>query len=367
MVFSPRLKSVYIRGANVSTTDKQRMALHIEHTPLAVIEWEHESRLITFWNPAAQRMFGYSAAEVVGKRTADLIVPEAEHRALEPIWRGLPGTDNYKSVNTNLTKDGRLLTCEWYNTPLRNEQDELIGVAALALDITKQVATEQALRESEQRLRYQATHDSLTGLKNRYFFTESLNALCERRLPDKPFALLLLDLNGFKHINDTLGHPSGDEVLAHVAKRFAHCLRADTVLARLGGDEFAVLLDDAGELRAVLSVAERLTASLASPIVLLETLSVGVSGFVSIMRPLHLKPCSVTPTRPFIRPKRKGAGLLRSFMRLLSRQRWAEKLTSRHVLGIFRGAVPPVKSSRVLGYFVKLKPHLGTASGKYAS
>ncbi len=122
-------------------------------------------------------------------------------------------------------------------------------------------------RLAEERALYDATHDSLTGLPNRALFMERLRQALERarEAGGRPFAVLFLDLDRFKNVNDSLGHVVGDGMLVEIAKRLRACVRVEDTVARLGGDEFTVLLASAGDLGEVLEVAERLQRALASP------------------------------------------------------------------------------------------------------
>jgi diguanylate cyclase (GGDEF)-like protein len=141
-----------------------------------------------------------------------------------------------------------------------------IAVSALT-EIELQRRTSEAER-IEQQLRYDALHDRLTGLPNRAFFVERVRIAVERarRNPDEYFGVLFLDLDNFKAINESFGHVAGDELLLEVSRRFTGCLRSLDMLARLGGDEFALLLEAIREPADAARVAERLQASLQTPI-----------------------------------------------------------------------------------------------------
>jgi PAS domain S-box-containing protein len=141
---------------------EQKLSLHIEQTPLAVIEWDLEFR-VNEWNPAAEKIFGYLAREVVGRSGLELIVAPGVRPHVEKIWQELlsdtvrRGMDDEphggrRSVNENLTKDGRTIICAWYNTPLIAGNGQVVGVASLALDITASKKAEDALAAEKERL-----------------------------------------------------------------------------------------------------------------------------------------------------------------------------------------------------------------------
>ena len=153
-------------------------------------------------------------------------------------------------------------------TPFSAEERSLLvylcGQAAVSAG---NLAQHGLLRDAEARLRHQAYHDGLTGLANRALFAERV-ADALRRRPDAPesVAVVFLDLDGFKLVNDTLGHDAGDELLVIAARRVVECLRHGDVAARLGGDEFAVLLEDLDDADGAAATAERLRVALREPV-----------------------------------------------------------------------------------------------------
>ncbi len=127
---------------------EQRLRIHVEHTPLAVIEWDLDFRVAS-WNPAAERIFGYSRAEAMGQHGSFTVPPQfREH--VDRVWHDLLAQKGgARSTNDNITKDGRTISCEWYNTPLVDDSGRVLGVASLVQDVTERVVLEDRLRQSQ--------------------------------------------------------------------------------------------------------------------------------------------------------------------------------------------------------------------------
>ena len=144
----------------------QRLAIHVEHTPLGVIEWDIDF-CVTQWNRAAERIFGYTAQEALGRYGPDLIVPESARAQVGKVWQNLVvGEGGTFSVNENVTKTGETRICEWQNTTLVDANGVIIGVAALVQDITDRKRAQEALRESE--TRYRLLFDNTPALVSMY-------------------------------------------------------------------------------------------------------------------------------------------------------------------------------------------------------
>ncbi len=149
-----------ILGVNFDITDRvegeaklrkseEKLALHVRHTPLAVIEFDLACQ-VRAWNPSAERIFGYTAAEAIGRPAAGLIVPESARAHVERLWAALlTHKGGTRSTNENVTKSGRAILCEWYNTPLVDATGAVIGVASSAQDITERDALEKQLRQAQ--------------------------------------------------------------------------------------------------------------------------------------------------------------------------------------------------------------------------
>ncbi len=144
-------------------------------------------------------------------------------------------------------------------------------IAALADSLCSQLALFWLRREAEARLTYAATHDALTGLRNRLSFNAELDRAIQRsKRNNGRLALMFIDLDGFKKVNDLLGHHTGDAVLIEIARRLKNSLRASDTLARVGGDEFVVLLEQTGTDGEIAEVAQKLVAAISAPFVGLE-------------------------------------------------------------------------------------------------
>jgi len=129
---------------------QQKLRIHLEHTPLAVVEWDLDFR-VTAWNPSAERIFGYSRQEAIGQRGSFIVHPQFRER-VDQVWQTLlqqKGATHNAGENDNITKDGRVISCEWYNTPLVDESGRVLGVASLVQDVTERVALEERLRQSQ--------------------------------------------------------------------------------------------------------------------------------------------------------------------------------------------------------------------------
>lgn len=146
------------RAEEAVSQSEQRMRLHVQQTLLAVIEWDREFRVIA-WNPGAERIFGYAEQEALGQHYS-FIVPDTVQEQVKPVWAVLlTKRGGERCTNKNVTKDGRIISCEWYNTPLVNADGLVIGFASLAEDITDRVRMEAAVRASE--TKYRRLHQSM--------------------------------------------------------------------------------------------------------------------------------------------------------------------------------------------------------------
>ncbi|HET9579101.1 MAG TPA: EAL domain-containing protein [Usitatibacter sp.] len=238
----------------------QKLRMHFERTPLAVVEWDRGLR-ITAWNPAAEAIFGFPLHEALGKAIPQMLATEFERENVETMCRELLDTcEGNKHTLANLTRAGRTIHCEWYNTPLVDPSGQVVGFASLVHDITERLNTERTIH-------YMAHHDALTGLPNRRLMQDRLNqAIMAARRKQRHVAVLFLDLDRFKVVNDTLGHDTGDFILKDVARRLVACVREVDTVSREGGDEFVVILPDLERPEHARVVADKILKELSRPV-----------------------------------------------------------------------------------------------------
>lgn len=216
---------------------KERVEVTLRSIMDAVITTDIEGR-IQYLNLTAERMTGWTHAETQGRLVNEIFPCLDEHKGviLDPLAHCIDGRAMGPEDALLFHRDGRSLSVERTAAPIRDRQGKVTGVVLVFRDVTeKRVLTE--------RLAHQATHDPLTELSNRTLYSNRLQlALSEAAESKLCVALVFLDLDGFKGINDSFGHDAGDRVLVSLAERLRRVVRAVDTLARLGGDEFAVIL-----------------------------------------------------------------------------------------------------------------------------
>jgi len=215
---------------------------------------------VTYQSPSIHRVLGYDAADVLGTRLSALIHIDDLSRTLASLQGALANDDGGPTaVEARMRRaDGSWRHIEMIGT---NQQGNS-AIRGLVLNM-RDISERKSL---EHQLRHQALHDPLTKLANRTRFTDRLDhALLRNARTGHHVAVIFMDLDNFKAVNDSLGHTAGDKLLTDVALRVEHCLRPGDTVARLGGDEFAILIEDVQSSDAPLAVAERVFAALAAP------------------------------------------------------------------------------------------------------
>jgi len=213
----------------------------------------------TSLNRAGELITGYSREEALGMRISKVVAPEYIEYAHQMTMRKLGGHVPSSYELEIIAKDGHRVMLE-LSTRLICKNDRPVGVQGIGRDITSR-------RQAEERLIHNALHDSLTDLPNRTAFMRHLQGAVDQTNadPDFKFAVLFLDLDRFKIINDSLGHVIGDKLLVGIAKRLMTCVRPGDIVARFGGDEFTILLNKVTDSSDATMVAERLQRKLSAP------------------------------------------------------------------------------------------------------
>ncbi|MER5934466.1 EAL domain-containing protein [Streptomyces sp. NPDC002054] len=221
------------------------------------------SGVLRYVSPAAAGVYGREAEELIGRRLAEIIHPDDLGRVVHEVRRFLavpPGDESTTRIECRFESGSG----EWLNVESTVNRHQG-GLILNSRDVTERVRLQAQLQHS-------AEHDPLTDLPNRALFTRRVRqALAGRRAGDHSSAVLFIDLDGFKAVNDTIGHQAGDELLIEAARRLQDSVRAGDTAARLGGDEFAALIlgdgnrDRAGREHLVHEIAERLRSTLSQP------------------------------------------------------------------------------------------------------
>ncbi|CAA9504521.1 MAG: diguanylate cyclase/phosphodiesterase (GGDEF & EAL domains) with PAS/PAC sensor(s) [uncultured Solirubrobacteraceae bacterium] len=255
-------------------------ALDAAVTGIVIVDMTRPHRPMTYVNPAFERITGYRTEEVLGRNCRILQGEETDPAAVAEFSEALRRGEACRVTLRNYRADGTPFWNEVSLAPVRSADGIVTEYIGIQNDVTERV-------EAESRVQYLAFHDGLTGLANRHALQAALSAATDSaRRRGTGLALLYVDLDDFKRINDSLGHAAGDELLGQVAGRLRELVRPGDVLARQGGDEFLILLDDLGRDAEALAggVAARLIAALRKPFKLAGAQAqVGASVGVSLL------------------------------------------------------------------------------------
>jgi diguanylate cyclase (GGDEF)-like protein/PAS domain S-box-containing protein len=237
------------------------LSAHFDNTPLAVIEWDRDMR-VSRWSGQAEAVFGWSAQEALGRSLAAWrLVFEDDAGAVDRmVDRLFEGAGTHATIlNRNYRKDGSVIWVEWHNSALRDDAGRVISLLWLAQDVSSRI-------QAEERLQFMATHDGLTGLPNRVLLTERLkSAIARGQRFQRSVAVMFLDLDHFKDVNDSFGHRVGDELLKDLARRIRATLRQSDLLVRISGDEFVIVLEDLADGEGPERVAQKILDDVMRP------------------------------------------------------------------------------------------------------
>lgn len=215
-------------------THKQHLQVLLTAAPVGVLELDDEGRC-RYINPNGSVLTGYSEEQALNTRLLDFVHPE-DRSYVQFVWSINRQSTEVKWLELRMIRTGLRCVAHWINLA----HDEGLGDGAIMI-----LSNTSARREHDARLWELAHHDALTGLPNRTLFADRLKqALRQAKRKEGGVALLWIDLDGFKGVNDTLGHAAGDALLQEVARRLEGRIRGGDTLARLGGDEFAIILPE---------------------------------------------------------------------------------------------------------------------------
>ena len=274
---------VEVAGSDPAWVQEQ-CQLAVESAPNGILITDHSGNILLV-NAQVEQLFGFNRAELIGT-PVDILLPERFRvqpgGERQSILAGRTVLHDEPKELYGLRKDGVEFPIEISERPIRTPRGR--GILASIIDVTERKRVESELKRT-------AFHDSLTGLPNRTLFFDNLLRLkaAAKRYGHHPFALLFLDLDRFKVINDSLGHMIGDKLLIEMAQRLVECTREEDTVARLGGDEFAILLEQIRGPEDAVRVAERVLERFADPLVL-DDIEVSVGASIGIALSLTGEP-----------------------------------------------------------------------------
>lgn len=236
--------------------DRSRMLKEAVDSLQIGITFSDPSGKIVYLNPAEASMHGYEVEELIGRDAGDLASSQFKKQSLPEDRKEWAA---WRRESYNLRRTGEEFPVLLTSIPVRDSDQRYVGIVTTCEDISEQ-------KEVEEKLNRMAYFDQLTGLPNRGMFLDRLHqSLALAKRDGDRVALVFLDLDNFKDVNDTLGHAAGDKLLCEVAQRLAGCIRESDILARLGGDEFVVLLTSVTSQERISAAAQRMQKIFADP------------------------------------------------------------------------------------------------------
>lgn len=248
----------------------------IEQSPVSVIITDPRG-VIQYVNPKFTQLMGYSLEEAVGQTPRILKGGFLTRDFYKDMWDTIQGGREWHGLFHNRTKGGDLVWELASISPIRDDFGVVTHFVGVKEDITE-------LKRLQDQMAHMAHHDQLTGLPNRFLFLDRLGQmLAQAKRRDTTFAVLYLDLDDFKAVNDTRGHAAGDSLLTAVAQRLLGCVRETDTVSRMGGDEFTILLADIHEMADVERIVGMILKAISNPFTIGDgECNVGVSIGVAI-------------------------------------------------------------------------------------
>ena len=288
IIYDENGEKIRMVGTHTDITEEKELQLKYTHQA-QVIEQIHDGIIatdcggnITSWNLGAENLFEYSASEVIGKHISILYRQEDVPGLKQKIRASLLDTGIYSGDQIYVKKSKDTISIALSLSLLKNEQGNSIGMIGINQDNTFRKQAENELYDQRKILYYQAHHDALTGLPNRVLFFDRLEqGIIKAKRHSEGLALFFIDLDKFKHINDSLGHGTGDKVLKIISKRLEGIVRKEDTVARLSGDEFTIIIEELKNPENASILAEKILAILKEPIYI-DNHQLYVSGSIGI-------------------------------------------------------------------------------------
>ncbi|WP_142828459.1 sensor domain-containing diguanylate cyclase [Planococcus soli] len=232
---------------------EQRYKSLFDYHPDAVYSLDVTGRFESA-NPSSNALFGYEKNELIGLSNSLFIEKDMQLQAAQYLENALRGQPQSYEVPMR-SRFGEFHYLSVTNIPIM-VRNNIVGIFGIGKDITEN-------KKNEEKIQFLAYHDPLTGLANRRYFGESLKkAVTEAELLNEMFAVMFIDLDHFKEVNDTLGHDIGDELLISVANRITSCMSSNDLVSRQGGDEFTLIMRNVSGLETVAQTADKILSSL---------------------------------------------------------------------------------------------------------
>jgi diguanylate cyclase (GGDEF)-like protein/PAS domain S-box-containing protein len=245
----------------VGDTPVQLLAAIVESSDDAIVATTLDGTVLS-WNRGAEELYGYSPGEMLGQKIAAVVPPDRADELAEILARVGAGEHVHHYETVRRHKNGSILDVSVTISPILDPAGATVSVSTIERDITPQ-------KQLQQLLAHRALHDALTNLPNRVLLRDRIeSALARAQRDGSGVAVLFLDLDGFKVLNDTHGHAAGDEILRVVAERLRAAVRTDDTVARFGGDEFVIVCHDVVNEERAGTIAHRVAAAVAVPVAL---------------------------------------------------------------------------------------------------
>ncbi len=264
-------------GYDVTELNRQKRRLReaaavFENTAEGIIVMD-AAGLVVDVNPAFEEITGYLCDDVRGQTPLILRSDLHDEAFYKTLWCCVKEAGRWRGELLDRRADGSAYPC-WVNlSEVRDEAGRISNYVAVCTDI-------EPIKQSQRQLEHLAHHDALTGLPNRLLFSERLNqAIAQASRHGRQLAVVFMDLDNFKNVNDSLGHDAGDQLLRHIAQLLSDAVRTEDTVARLGGDEFTLLLENISDPNQVAAVVEKLMQAFTAPISIVNQ---DVSGTASM-------------------------------------------------------------------------------------